>query len=105
MVPAVRWTAAVLLLLIPGVAGAVPPTAHWRTVETPHFYVHFPDGPNQESLAQRLARTCEAAHAALTPRLEWAPARKTEVLLTDDVDSPNGSASASLRPVMAFYAD
>ncbi len=84
---------------------AVSPSARWSTVETPHFRIHYPAGPNMPLLAQRLARTCEAAHAALTPRLNWTPATKTDVLLTDDVDSSNGSASSFLRPVMTFYAE
>src|SRR5262249_30300202 len=83
---------------------AVAPNARWFTLETPHFRVHFHSGQHMEELAQRFGRTCEAAHAALTPRLRWTPSGKTDVLLTDDVDSSNGSANTFLRRVMSFYA-
>src|SRR5690348_16150673 len=93
------WPAVVLSLL------TVDPAVPWYTVESPHFRVHYHDGPNQHDLAQRVARTCESAHAALVPLIDWTPRRKTDVLLTDDVDGANGSATAFLRPVITAYAD
>ncbi len=101
----VRRLAVVLAVIFGGAAHAVAPTARWFTLETEHFRVHFHEGAHMEALAQRIGRTAEAAHAALTPRLHWTPSRKVDVLLTDDVDSSNGSASSYLRPVMTFYAE
>ncbi len=86
-------------------AHAVPPHYEWYTLETPHFRVHFHEGAHMYALAQRTARACEAAHALLAPRLRWTPRRKTEVILTDDVDSANGSAFAMYRPWMRLYAE
>ncbi|MBI3183824.1 MAG: PD40 domain-containing protein [Myxococcales bacterium] len=101
MRPAVAATA----LLLPLGASAFDPSLPWFTVETPSFRVHYHQGPGQHELAQRVARTCEAAHRVLVPLLGWAPSRKTEVLLTDDVDSANGSATAFLRPMIALLAE
>jgi hypothetical protein len=86
-------------------AGAVPPDARWYTLETPNFRVHFHEGPHMYALAQRTARASEAAHALLVPRLRWAPSRRTEVILTDDVDAANGSAFTLYRPWMRLFAE
>jgi hypothetical protein len=103
-VPAVRRLA--LLALFLGLdARAVPPDVPWFTLEAPHFRVHYHDGPKQHAFAQRLARACEAAHEKLVPLIGWAPERKTEVLLSDDSDSANGSANAYLQPVLTVLAE
>jgi len=64
----------------------------WRTLETPHFVLHFPAG--LDALAARAARICEEAHAALTPILAHAPRQRTQVVLSDFGDAANGSATA-----------
>lgn len=95
--------AAVALLASP--APAVPPSKRWYTLETPNFRVHFHEGAGMYALAQRAARTCEAAHHRLVPKLRWNPARKTDVVLADDVDSANGSAFTLYRPRMNLLAE
>ncbi|MGQ0504532.1 MAG: hypothetical protein ACT4TC_04375 [Myxococcaceae bacterium] len=100
-----RWTLALLFFLGSVRALAVAPSVPWFVIETEHFYVHYHQGPGQEALAQKVARVCEKAHELLSPRLQWAPRRKTEVILTDDADSPNGSANTYLRPVLTLYAE
>ncbi len=95
-----------LLCLVAGTAAhAVSPHLRWHTIETEHFRVHFHEGPNMEALAQRTAAASEAAHALLSPSLRWQPKRKTDVILTDDVDSANGSAFTLYRPWMRLYAE
>ena len=64
----------------------------WRTVDTPHFQVHFPVG--LDAVAFRAARLCEEAHEVITPLLEHTPDERTQVVLTDFGDSANGSATA-----------
>jgi len=71
-------------------------------VETPHFRVHYHEGLGE--LAQRSARALEAAHRRLTPLLERAPEGRVEVVLSDDTDSANGSATVWMRTEMHLYA-
>ena len=96
---------ALMAQLLPSSSGAVAPSVRWHTIETEHFRVHFHEGPNMEALAQKTARMCEAAHALLVPKLKWSPHRRTDVILTDDVDFANGSAFTLYRPWMRLYAE
>jgi hypothetical protein len=78
------------------------PKLDWRTVESPHFRVHHPN--TLAPIAERVVRAAEAAHARLTEPLGHAPTTKTEIVLTDDVDSPNGSATALPFNTVRLYA-
>lgn len=73
-------------------AHAGDPQLRWRSIETEHFRItyHEPLG----AAVQRLAVVAESAHALLVPLLDHSPRFRTEVLLTDDTDSSNGSATA-----------
>ncbi len=89
--------AAVLALLAalaaPRAAPAQPydPRLDWRTLETEHFRIHFHGG--LAALARRVAGAAERAHALLVPAFAHAPAGRTEVVLSDDSDDANGSAT------------
>ncbi|HEY6002135.1 MAG TPA: hypothetical protein VIV57_04615, partial [Anaeromyxobacter sp.] len=83
--------AAALALAASARAQPYDPAFRWRTIETPHFRVHYHQG--EDALAQDVAREAERAHAYLTPRLGYAPRRRTEIVLSDDVDDANGSAT------------
>lgn len=98
------WCCCVLLFAGREVAAA-PAFLKWETLETAHFRVHFHEGAHQYEMAQKVARICEQAHALLVPLVGWEPSRRTEVLFTDDIDTANGSAVVTLRPVMRLYAD
>jgi Tol biopolymer transport system component len=63
----------------------------YYTYETAHFRVHFPHP--LDPIARRVALLSEAVHERLVPAMGFAPDAKTEVLLTDDTDSANGSAT------------
>ena len=78
-------------LLFPGSAVAVDPTLDWRTLQTPHFNIHF--HPGGEELAAQVAGLAERVHQRLTDELEWQPRERTEVVLSDESESPNGFAS------------
>ncbi len=64
----------------------------FSTIETPHFSIHFHQG--LEAIAQRAAVIAEEAHDALTREFSWQPGGKTELVLIDDSDFMNGSATA-----------
>ena len=81
-----------LSLLAAGSAAAKFDPAHqWRTLQTPHFIVHFHEGCDE--LAGRAARVAEEAHAQLVPRVGWTPREKTRLIIADDADSAGGWAS------------
>ena len=83
--------AAALLLIAPA-ARAGDPYLEWWTVKTPHFRIYYHSG--LRSHAQRLARLAEETHRRLVPPLGWSPSEVTHVVLTDDTDAANGSATA-----------
>ncbi len=95
--------AAAALLCAAGAARAQPydPDFRWRTIETPHFRLHFHQG--EDALAQDVAREAERAHALLAPRLGLEPGR-TEVVLSDDTDDANGSATPLPYDTIRLYA-
>ena len=94
--------AALLLLAAAPAAAQYDPSFRWRTVGTPHFRVHFHEG--EEALAGRVAAAAERAHARLTPLLGYAPPEPTHLVLSDDVDDANGSATPLPRNTIRLYA-
>lgn len=68
------------------------PTAHWLTLETPHFELHF--YPEEREFAERAARVAERAYRLITHYLNWQPKGRISVLLVDQTDQANGSASS-----------
>ncbi|MFH1129693.1 MAG: DPP IV N-terminal domain-containing protein [Pseudomonadota bacterium] len=91
------WSVAIVLGLLAWgneKAEAADPSLKWRTLVTPHFYVHYYSSirHNEAEVAQRVARRAEKAHAVLAPILRHSPSRRTHIVVTDDTDSANGSA-------------
>lgn len=72
-------------------AYADDPRLDYRTIETPHFWVHYHSGT--EDLAWRTATLAEEAHEVLSPLLDWTPKGRTHVVVNDKVDTANGSAT------------
>ncbi len=82
-----------LTLLWPRGAAAVgDPSLVWQTFTTPHFQIHHHKGI--EDIARRLADVAESVHTRMSPVLGWEPKQRTQVVLTDDTDFANGSATA-----------
>ena len=82
-------------------SAAGDPYLDWRTIETPHFRVHHPRG--LEPIAEKVARVAEGVHRRLAPVLGTTPTEVTEVVLTDDSDSANGSATAIPYDLVRLY--
>jgi WD40 repeat protein len=82
-----------LLLAAPALYGAseFPPSYRWQTITTDHFLIHFHQG--EEQLAARASVIAEAAHGRLVPMFGWEPRGRTHIILTDNVDIANGSAT------------
>ena len=100
---------AVLVLLSPlmgaASARAADPAQVWRTITTPHFYVHYyrNERHDEQQVAQRVARSAEKAHAELVPLLGHAPDRRTHIVVTDDTDGANGSAQIVPMNIVRVY--
>jgi hypothetical protein len=105
LAPAVRAAAIALTLALAGagVARAQPydPSFRWHTLETPRFRVHYHQG--EEALAQQVAREAERAHALLAPRLGYS-APRTQIVLSDDSDDANGSATPLPYDTVRLFA-
>jgi len=69
---------------------ATLPARGWMTLETVHFFIHFP--PGSEQLARKVAVEAEAAHRSLVPLLEHIPDEKTHLVLADTTDLFGGEA-------------
>ncbi|HXU68121.1 MAG TPA: DPP IV N-terminal domain-containing protein [Polyangia bacterium] len=96
------------LALTAGRARADDPARVWRTIETPHFYIHFytlPKGGGEEVVAQRLATVTEYVYSRLTPVLGKGLGRKTHVVVTDEIDDYNGFAGVTPYPAVTLYAN
>ena len=84
-------TAVVGALSSRALAQPYAPGLHFRTLATEHFRVHYHQG--EDALARRVAAAAERAHALLVPALAAAPRGGTEIVLSDDSDEANGSAT------------
>ncbi len=101
-----------LLLALVGVAQADDARRVYRTIETEHFRITYyvfrktSDGNGLEEVAQRLAVVAEDVHTQLTTVLGpgLSRTRKTEVLVTDEVDDANGSATVQPYPAVRLFA-
>jgi hypothetical protein len=95
--------AAVAACLFGRSAGAqVAPNLDWRTIKTTHFYVHF--NPSTEGLARRIAADAERAYEQLAKALH-PPRGMIDVVISDDVDASNGSATPVPTNRIIVYAN
>jgi hypothetical protein len=86
----------------PGAAQPRDPTLDWRTIDTPHFTIHYhvPLGV----LARRVAVVAERAHGTLSEILGYEADRRTHIVLSDESDGANGSAIAIPFNVIRLFA-
>ena len=69
----------------------VDPSLRWRTLDTEHFTVHFPE--HLRSSAQQVAGTAETVYPRVTGLLRWRPESRTQIVVLDSLDMSNGLAS------------
>lgn len=72
-------------------AASYDPSVKYRTIFTEHFAVNYPE--DLEEVAQKTANICEEVHSILSPKFQWNPWGRTQVLLSDASDIANGMAS------------
>lgn len=88
--------AAIAALLALGLRplAAQSPAAAWRTLETPHFRVHYPLAA--EEWTKRLAARLESAREAVAAEVGFTPAERVTVVVAD----PQATANASAWPLL-----
>ena len=98
-----RVTALALALLAwCGLAHAAnDPALVWHTLETPHFRITYYSG--EAEVAQHVADLGEAINTRLEPIVGWKSTERTEIVLTDQTDSSNGSATAVPYNAITLY--
>jgi hypothetical protein len=86
----VRFLLSVLAFLLALPAFAQGPSADWRTLETPHFRVHYPAA--SEAWARRAAGRLESIRERVAAEVGYMPPETVDVLVSDPVADPNGAA-------------
>ncbi|HEY7396589.1 MAG TPA: hypothetical protein VH559_17155, partial [Gemmatimonadaceae bacterium] len=75
----------------------------WRTIETQHFVFHYP--VELEAWTQDVASRADDIQSAVTRLVGYAPPKKTQIVVDDPYQIPNGMAWPFLdRPVITLWA-
>lgn len=69
----------------------VDPSLSWRTLDTEHFSVHFPEHTREQ--ARVVAGVAESVYPRVTALLGWRPESRTQIVVLDSLDQSNGAAS------------
>ncbi len=77
------------------------PRLNWQTLTSSHFAVHYHDG--EEQLAKTTIAIAERVHEKLAPLFQWMPTELTDIVLTDQIDFFNGSATAIPTNLMTLH--
>jgi hypothetical protein len=80
-----------VLLVARSAHAANDPRLLWKTLETKHFRITYYS--TEDEVAEHLAALSESIFTRLSPAVGWVPSQKTEILLGDQTDSANGSAT------------
>lgn len=99
-----RALAALMLFAVcaaPRVRAQTVPNAHWRTIDTKHFHIHFT--PALEPAARRAAMIAERSYAQLSARLH-PPRGPIDLVVADNVDFANGSTTPFPTNRILVYA-
>lgn len=102
LAPLALLTAAAAALLPSPAEAQRDPRLRWRTLTTAHFEVHYHDP--LEPMARRVAAVAERAQRTLEAVLEHTPHERTHIVISDDSDSANGSATALPFNIIRLYA-
>jgi hypothetical protein len=74
---------------------ASDPKLLWKSIETAHFRISYYS--TEDDVARHVANLAESIYARLVPVIGWPPgppSEITEIVLVDETDSANGSATA-----------
>lgn len=90
------------LLGWPTSTAARDPALRWYTLTTPHFEIHHHEGARH--LAVRISRAAEAALDRMSRALDHMPSGRIQLVVSDEVDSANGSAQVLPYNIVHVYA-
>jgi len=90
-----------LLLVCSFQSNAADPGLAWRTHESEHFLIHYPQ--NLKGFVAKVDYLAERSHESLSTYFNWKPKQKTHVILLDEVDQANGFASPIPNNAMTLY--
>lgn len=77
------------------------PELNWRTLSTEHFDIHYHEPLGWS--ARRVAAICEKLHKRLSPYYRVGLRERTQVVLNDETDAANGSATVLPYNIMRLY--
>ena len=86
----VRRACLPLLLALQLPSFAQGPAAPWRTLETPHFRLHYP--APAEAWTRRAASRLEAVRARVAAEVGYTPPEVVDVVVSDPMADANGAA-------------
>ncbi len=93
----IRAALAVLALALSALAGTparaqlADPWKDWLSADSAHFRVHY--RAEHRPQAERAIRAAERAYPKITSMLQWEPRSRTEIVLFNEFDQPNGFAT------------
>ena len=91
-----------ILLLAAPTLRAQGPSSDWRTIETPHFRVHYP--APFVAWARHAAGLLEPIRARVIPLVGYEPGRPIEVVIADPAADANGMAAPYLdQPAIVLW--
>lgn len=96
-----RYFLAALALLVASPVHSQDPSRSYLTIETPHFHVSFTKA--LEPVARRVAANAERAYAQLSAEMH-PPRGPIDILVSDDADYANGSATTYPTNRIVVYA-
>lgn len=113
-VAAVRWARLAFLASALAVCASVgtparatgqirDPLLEWRTVHTEHFDIHYHDP--LAMVARRVARIAERTNSTLSEIFGFQPTERVQIVLSDDSNLANGSATALPYDTLRIYAE
>jgi Tol biopolymer transport system component len=99
-----RLFALVLALALPraaNAAGIYDPEVDYYTLETPHFLIMYPEG--YDHIALRAGEIAERTLPYLQKRYRWELDDQTSIVINDQTDFANGSATIVPSKVITVY--
>ena len=87
---AIRALTLVVLCLLSPLASAqtADPWKDWLSADSAHFRIHY--RTEHRAQAEQAARAAERAYPRITKAMNWEPRGKTEIVLFNEYDLPNG---------------
>lgn len=97
------FLALIVLFGVPNVKSKTDPKLKYFTMETEHFYIHYPAG--MEELALRTGKLAETMRSEVGAKLGWSPNGMTHIVISDASDLANGFTTVfPYRHIQLFAA-